>query len=1353
MPAFTFDEWRDPRCYSVGKEEPHASMFAAESRELALGGARARSQRFLSLNGEWRFSWAPRFDDRPPNTFAAEHFDDSSWGSIAVPGNWELHGHGFPIYTNVQYVFEHIPPEIKYKGATPGPDYNPVGAYRKVVDVPWQASDGAVYLTIGAVTSAVYVYVNGEEVGYSQDSKLPAEFDVTRYVRHGQANTIALLVLCWCDGSYLEDQDMWWLAGITRDVYLHVRPHVHVRDFAVRTTLIPAAGPSAAAVDALSASPSSKSAPEVSEAVVEVDVELRQLEGAMEDDGASAYHVDLELLPPSAVASSPLPTEEPLASARLSVSIEKVGGRAAAFARGVLSVSASETRLWSAEQPTLYTLLITLRRHGDPGRRAEEETVVEAIRQRVGLRSVEVRGGRLLVNGVAVTLHGVNRHEHDKDGGHVLSESSMERDVRLMKDFNFNCVRCSHYPCDERFYELCDELGLYVIDEANIESHGMGFGARTLAQHADYVDAHLERVRRMCERDKNHASIIIWSLGNEAGNGVAFHQAYMWLKRHEPTRPVQYENARVEPGWSTNDIETIDGDTDLYVPMYPSPAKLEEYARKHELNPRALPLVMCEYSHAMGNSCGGLQQYWDVIRKYGVLQGGCIWDWVDQGLTMPLAGGATGYGYGGDFGPPGTPSDANFCINGLMQPDRQPNPHVWEAKYLQQPVSGELVSVVHGVATVRLTNRFDFITLDAALTASWSLVGDSDGGDAGVGGERPLALPCCAPGESTMVDMAVGDDAAAGGECWLTLRFFRKGDGHEAAWLQFQLLPASSSAAPMEVEGSPAAGGSLAVDEPTADVVVVSGNRFTATLSRATGLPTSLVYAGRELLEAGVEPSLWRPLIDNEMGSGQHIQLRKWRHAGRPSAGGYLDGRGARVDTAAAAAGGAVHVRASATLTPDGSCTFESHVTVQPTGAVLMRVTITPRDRTAAHVEGAPILFDESSVCLRCGVPDCADGRYLDCDGDAVRARWDDPGAWQQLILRLAPGGAGAADAEMADAEAAAPAKVRPVTYGAAVSLTAHNGRYLAHTGGGGGGRGGGGSGGVGAPRMRQGEFGATPPLAAETFIIEGAHGASDLGKPVRVGDAIRLRAASAGGDAGAAAAYLRAPTAAQSSDEQTDRVALHADAAGAAWTVHLGFEAPPTRVGLDLPLVKATATRVRWFGRGPHESYPDRHAGARVGRWDASVASQTFPYVRPQANGHKLGTRWMALSDDAGGVGTLLVATSPAAAPHEAARGGLSMSCHHHASDDFDALPESRLPRIAHAAELAVRDATFVTVDGAQAGVGGIDSWGSLPLPQHRLKADEPVTFAFALRPFAEGDDAQMAELAASLRADHARG
>ncbi|EKX43730.1 hypothetical protein GUITHDRAFT_159769 [Guillardia theta CCMP2712] len=1018
-------EWEDPAVLSRNKEDPHAAFFAFESRRSAILGIKEKSSRFLSLNGQWKFHWKPHVnasdDERGESNFAAEDCKDDEWGEITVPGNWELQGYGFPMYTNIEYLFKHDPPYISYKGEDPGPSYNPVGFYRKLVDVPndWMRENCSVYLHLGAVTSAVWVYVNGKEVGFSKDSKLPAEFDISNFLIPGRKNLIALKVLCWCDGAYLEDQDMWWLAGITRDVFLFVRDRTHVHDFTVRSS------------------------------------------GSCDS-----------------------------ATSRVTQRVR-------------LSIPKEAARAWNAENPYMYTLLLSLESKG--GERSE------FIRSRVGIRSVEVRGGRLLVNGKVVKLRGVNRHEHDAERGHCVDVTSMMKDVKLMKDFNFNSVRCSHYPTDETFYSLCDELGLYVIDEANIESHGMGFfPSKTLADRKEWEAAHLDRIRRMYERDKNFASIIIWSLGNEAGNGRSFHHGYAWLKRKDTTRPVQYENARMEPLWDTERIETIDFNTDVYAPMYPSPAKIQLYAERHKSDPDARPLIMCEYSHAMGNSCGGLSDYWQLIRKHEILQGGFIWDWERGGARgrERERGREPVFGYGGDYGPRGTPSDENFCINGLMQPDRLPNPHAWEAKFAMQPVEAEVKEEEEGRAVLLVSNHYDFTSL-STLDLEWE----------------------------------VAEDGELGGE---------------------------------------------------------------------------------ELLHSPLLPNFWRPLTDNEIGSGQQEHLKHWKFAGRPRE----EGEEMQVEESEQS----VRFLLSREVTEDG---------------VMLATSCT------VHEDGNIVI-----------------------DG-------------------------------------------KPLRSGATVSITAHHGRYLEAK-----------EEGVRACGQRNGEFGPLPPSLPQIFAVR-----KKGGKPGDVicwGDEVELEATQL-------KSFL-------SSDGPTARVLL--GARPEAFRIERGEPSSPLRVGLACKLDKRRATRMSWYGRGPGESYPDRQASTSIRRWRAEVGDETFYYVRPQENGNKMDTRWMLISDEQER-GMLVVAAKGNGGRPTAEGGGrggggwsrgrasLAMQCHHHDLDEFDVLLPSKSPRFRHGGDLVQQDFTSLCIDAAHAGVGGIDSWGSLPLVCDRLRLSHPISWSVILRPWAAASPA----------------
>ncbi len=636
----TVPDWENPSLVGINKEAPRASAFPFETAALAETNDPGQSAYFQLLNGSWKFNWVRSPGERPRDFFE-EEFDDSGWGRIPVPSNWEVQGYGVPIYLNHPYEFEKNPPLIHH-------EYNPVGSYRTTFQIPEDWGDREVFLHFGAVKSAMYLWVNGQQVGYSQGSKLPAEFNVTEYLRTGE-NLLAVEVYRWSDGSYLECQDFWRISGIERDVFLWAAPKIHIRDVFVKAGLND----------------------NYRDGRLEVTVDLANYGlGASED-----LTVDMALTDPDdgSVISAP----------ELSMDLPPVGEEASATVR----VGVGPVKRWTAETPALYDLYLTLK---DPA-----GSTLEVVRQRIGFRTVEIKDGLLQVNGVPITIKGVNRHEHDPFTGHVMTEERMREDIRLIKAANMNAVRTSHYPSDPLWYELADEYGLYIVDEANIESHGMGYNLdTTLGNNPDWELAHVDRMRRMVERDKNHPSIIIWSMGNEAGNGVNFYAAYEWTKERDDTRPVQYERALKE--WNT----------DIYVPMYASFQHLEEYAQSEPER----PLIMCEYAHAMGNSVGNFTDYWELIDRYPSLQGGFIWDWVDQGLATVTEGGDSIWGYGGDFGPPGTPSDGNFLINGLVQPDRDLNPHYYEVRHVYQWIDAELLDTETG--RILLTNNYEFKEID-----------------------------------------------------------------------------------------------------------------------------------------------------------------------------------------------------------------------------------------------------------------------------------------------------------------------------------------------------------------------------------------------------------------------------------------------------------------------------------------------------------------------------------------------------------------------------------------------------------------------------------------------------------------
>ncbi|HSA95259.1 MAG TPA: glycoside hydrolase family 2 TIM barrel-domain containing protein, partial [Acidobacteriota bacterium] len=622
------EDWENPRLVSSGTEPARATFVPFPDAASALKLAPKESPRYLSLNGPWKFRWSTRPADRPLD-FWKPAADVSGWAETPVPSDWMFQGYDYPIYVNSSYEFARNPkpPFVPH-------DPNPVGSYRRSFTVPADWTGMEVYLHFGAVKSFFYLWVNGEKVGLSKDSKTPAEFDITRFLKPGE-NVIAAEVYRWSDGSYLECQDFWRLAGIERDVYLYAAPKTRIRDYEVR-----------AGLDGT-----------YRNGTLEVTVELQTAEGA-----------------PTGLPAVGLALYDPAGKA-VKKGAATLDGTTARFATSLAAV-----RRWSAETPDLYRLVVELRdASGRP---------LEAVTSKIGFRTSEVKEGHLLVNGAAVLLKGVNRHEHDPYTGHVISEESMRRDIELMKRSNINAVRTCHYPNDPRWYELCDEYGLYLIDEANIESHGMGYGSRSLAKDPAWGPAHLDRVRRMVERDKNHPSVIIWSLGNEAGDGVNFEEAYRWVKRRDPSRPVQYERAELRPH------------TDIYCPMYASIEEMLKYVSTRQ----ARPLIQCEYAHSMGNSTGNLQDYWDAIEGHDQLQGGFIWDWVDEGLAAKTAKGEPYWKFGGDYGPPDVPSDQNFCCNGLVAPDRTPHPALNEVKKVYQHVKFVPADLAAGL--VELRNRY-----------------------------------------------------------------------------------------------------------------------------------------------------------------------------------------------------------------------------------------------------------------------------------------------------------------------------------------------------------------------------------------------------------------------------------------------------------------------------------------------------------------------------------------------------------------------------------------------------------------------------------------------------------------------
>ncbi len=809
-------DWANPAVVRRNVEPTHASFTAWET-EAAARMARPIAPFYLtdhpttapwyrSLNGEWKFHWSPRPADRPLD-FYRDDFDDTAWPSIPVPANWERQGYGVAIYTNSKYPFHPngrpTPPELP-------DDNNPVGSYRHAFAVPPEWNGHEIYLRFGAVSSAYYLWINGRMVGYNEGSKDPAEFNVTRYVHPG-SNTLAMEVFRWSSASYLEDQDFWRLSGITRDVYLFAWPRTHIRDFFARASLTP----------------------DYRDGRLSVDVQLESAEAGPQQRTVVAKLWDGDRV---------------VAQQRQSLSVTDT-------ASIHMETSVARPRLWSAERPDLYTLTLTLL--GPDGQ------TVESVANRVGFRTSEVKSGHYLLNGRRIYIKGTDMHEHNQVTGHVLDEATMRRDLALMKQHNLNAIRFSHYPEPERLYELADEYGMYIVGEANIESHGMGYDPRfTLGDKPEWLTMHMDRTQRMVERDKNHPSIVIWSLGNEAGDGRNFVATYNWIKQRDGTRPVQYE--RESEGFNPAAGQRH---SDLKVPMYASIQSLVRYAT----GGGDRPLIMCEYAHAMGNSTGNLEEYWDTIKKYPKLQGGFIWDWVDQGLLETAWNEMPYWSYGGDYGPPGTPSDGSFNDNGLVGPDRVPHPALEEVKKVYQYVNFDRVDLRAG--TVRVHNEYDFTPLDD-FDLRWTITDDGLAVDSGV------AHPRATPGDSIVVALGYRlPQPAPGHEYFLDLALVRREAlglvpaGYAVATWQFA-LPISapvvatdiSTLSPLQVTRADSA-------------VTVSGTDLVARFDFRKGTLASLRYRGTELIRRGPQPDLWRPATDNDWGNGLPRRARVWRDA------------------------------------------------------------------------------------------------------------------------------------------------------------------------------------------------------------------------------------------------------------------------------------------------------------------------------------------------------------------------------------------------------------------------------------------------------------------------------------------
>lgn len=785
----------------INREAPRSTFTSYKSEKDAVVNNRKDGTDRLMLNGKWKFNYVEQFAERPMS-FDKESLDKVKWTDISVPGNWELQGYGEPIYVNTRYEFVSVGYEDFWQKPNPPfvPEkWNPTGTYRRTFKLPkdWNGKD--IYLSADGVKGAAYFYINGKFAGMNKDTKTPARFDVSKLLKEGE-NEIAIQVHRFSDANYMECQDFWRITGIERDIYLYAQPKVHIKDFHV-----------VAGLD-----------DNYTNGTLSVNVEL---------DEASDYTVRYKLLD----GDNEL------------LSREVKGNSSSVYAFDEEKLQA--VKQWSAETPNLYTLLITVEdKDGD---------FVEATSSRIGFRTVEIKNRQLMVNGKPIFVKGVNIHEHNEYTGHYITEKQMLRDIELFKQYNVNTARTCHYPQPERFYELCDEYGIYVIDEANIETHGMGYDlrkGRTLGNNPEWLDAHKYRTINMFERDKNHASVIIWSLGNEAGNGYNFYNTYLMLKELDKTRPVQYERAGLE--WNT----------DIYCPMYYTVDQITRYAEDPESD---RPLIQCEYAHAMGNSLGNFIDYWETIEKYDILQGGCIWDWVDQGFAATDENGVKYWNYGGDYGKIGTPSDGDFCINGIVFPDRSIKPQTVEMGKVYQNIRFRNFNPNN--ATVEVKNNFSFRN-----TGMYDFVYVIKTENRELG-RYPLSVEL-EPGETKTVSLPelarLGDVRE---ECFVELYALQREEepflekGHVVASEQFQVKERN-------VENVVSA---RAAYEETDDEVVFTGKNHRIVFNKKSGLMTSYKVNNVEYIEngQGPKPFFWRAPIDNEYGAGLPLKLKDWKDA------------------------------------------------------------------------------------------------------------------------------------------------------------------------------------------------------------------------------------------------------------------------------------------------------------------------------------------------------------------------------------------------------------------------------------------------------------------------------------------
>lgn len=1186
------NDWENPQLLGRHKEPAHATLIPYASTAEALAAERYASSYLQLLNGRWRFHWAPH-PAAAPADFHLPAFDASGWTLINVPSCWQLHPELTPTgsnpyeppnYSNIAYPFD-----TSYLPGVP-PDDNPTGCYRTTFTVPPTWAGRQIFLTFDGVDSAFHLWINGQAVGFSKDSRVPAEFNITPYLHAGE-NVLAAKVYRWCDGSYLEDQDYWRLGGIFRAVYLWSAPSGHVRDLFVRTRL-----------DA-----------HCRDALLHVQAQVRNYAAE-----PAEYQIEAQLY----TADQTPVLVQPI---RATVTVAAGGESQVTLAQPIVN-----PHKWSDEQPYLYTLLLTLRDAAGG--------IVEIESGKVGFRQVEIKAGALHVNGQRILVKGVNRHEHSPDTGHTVSEAEMRRDIELMKQFNVNAVRTSHYPNHPRWYELCDEYGLYVVDEANIETHGL-WGK--LAADPLWEKAFVERMVRLVERDKNHPCIIIWSLGNESGYGPHHDAMAAWVRQRDNSRPLVYNPAELAPV------------VDIVSPMYPHVETVAKIAATAE--PKR-PIIMCEYAHSMGNSTGNLAEYWRLTEQFFHVQGGFIWDWADQGIRRFTPAGVEWFAYGGDFGD--APHDAHFCFNGLVSCDRTPHPGLWEHKKVVEPVRVTAVDLAQG--QVQVENRYRFRDL-SHLTPTWTLA--EEGVVVQAGTLPPLTT---APGSSEIITLPF-TPSTNNPDQWLTLSFTLThatnwaAAGHEVAWGQMQVPVASGqlsvvsdqSSVPIDQSTSTRNDSSLptgrvreglslqATDTPT--TLTLTGEHFHLTFAKATGLLTAYVHHGQPLLLRGPVFNFWRAPTDNDDNNwGDQKLAIRWREAG-------LDQMQATL------------VAFQTQPLADGSVQVETQHNYA--GAVDLA-------KIAAQI------WQDRLTQLRGMLTYVVDENGL-----------------QHLVAQFGLDYAALAGSTQSD--------------------KAH--RFVDEL-------------------ERQGQI---YDLLQALYAFANSPLGHDIPDVVRA----TLRSVAELPRESMQAALMPKDVARFAC---TARYTIAPDGQiTLACTVTPSGVQPPAlpRIGIQLTLPGEFST-MTWYGRGPHESYADRKASARVGLYQGTVDEQYTPYGMPQENGNKTDVRWATFTGKSGGWrfapsghpltdrtpstssggGDRLTDRSLSLSKGTASESLLNVSAHHFTPADLTAARRTY--------ELHRQDEITVNIDYAQCGLGNA-SCGPGVLPPYMLLA-EPCSFGVVLGPLA---------------------